>query len=41
MIKSVSVSKPFFQTRKAEVSIFISRIYQTRSAFPDYSLQRV
>jgi hypothetical protein len=41
MIKSDFASRPFFQTRKVAVSIFISRIYQTRSALPAYSSQRV
>ena len=36
MIKSVSASRPFSQTRKAEVSIFISLIYPTLSAYRDY-----
>ena len=36
IIKSVSVSRLFSQTRKAGVSIFISRIYQTHSVFLGY-----
>src|SRR5262245_8337590 len=36
IIKSVSGSRPFSQTRKAEVSIFISRIYQIHSVCLGY-----
>src|SRR6266851_3750082 len=36
LIKSVSASRPFSQTRKAEGSIFISRLYPIRSASRDY-----
>ena len=36
IIKSVSVSRLFSQTRKAGVSIFTSRIYQTPSVFLGY-----
>jgi hypothetical protein len=39
--KSVCASRPFFQTRKAEVSIGIRRIYPIRSASRDYGSQRV
>jgi hypothetical protein len=40
-IKSASASRLFSQTRKAEVSIFIRRIYQTHSVSLGYESQRV